>query len=170
MLLTEFYDDEYENNGFISSRVTARALLFNDRGEMALIHIKGQDSFGVRDHFETPGGGVEKNENYQEALVREIQEEVGVNATINDYLGLVINRYNLINVITAHHFFVASVAEKSVKNLTEHEAELFAEVVWMKPEKWVEVLKKPVSDVNKLVHQRELFIVEYYLNKSKTKG
>lgn len=167
MLLKEYYDHEYQNNGFTHTRLTCRALVFNDLGEMALIHIKGTDIFGERDHYETPGGGIEKGEDHHIALQREVREELAYECVIEDYLGLIINRYNLLKVITAHHYYVARVTLKSVSNLTELEKSLFDKIEWKKPEEWLEVLSKPCHKINKMLHERELFILNYYLNTSK---
>ena len=54
-------------------RKTVRVILVNDKKEIALIHIKGIDKFGNRDHYETLGGGVELNEELLETLNREVK-------------------------------------------------------------------------------------------------
>ena len=56
-----------------------RGIIINDNNEVALVHIKGNDVFGKRDHFELPGGGIEKGEDEIKALKREIAEEIGFN-------------------------------------------------------------------------------------------
>ena len=58
-------------------RHTVRGIMVNDKNEVALIHIKGIDRFGYRDHYELPGGGIEENESEEKALVREMREEIG---------------------------------------------------------------------------------------------
>lgn len=164
MLLHEFYDDIYPNNGFTFSRKTVRALVFNGKGELAMMHIKAEDEFGKRDHFETPGGGIEHLEKRDDALYREIEEELGYTCTIDSYLGMVINRYNLIHSITAHHFYVCHLNKKTSSNWTDDEKFFFQGVVWNTPQKWIDILSNEVALVNKLVHERELFIIKYYLD------
>lgn len=164
MLLHEFYDDLYPNTGFYKSRKTVRALVFNDKGELGMMHVKATDIFGERDHFETPGGGIEHHEDRMLALHREIEEELGYTCIIDDYLGLVINRYNLIGVITAHHFFVCHLDKKTSANWTDEEKFFFEGVVWKTPEEWIDVFTEEVTKVNKLVHERELFMIQYYLD------
>ena len=51
-------------------RRTVRGLLFDEEGQIALAHI---DSIG----FHLPGGGIEPNETWQQALIREAVEEAG---------------------------------------------------------------------------------------------
>lgn len=167
MLLKEFYDCDYPQCGYTHTRLTCRALVFNDLGEMALIHIKGEDIFGKRDHYETPGGGIEPGENHHVALRREVLEELGYECVIEDYLGLIINRYNLLQVITAHHFYVARVTLKSSTHLTDLEKTLFDKIEWKKPDEWLEILSKQNDKINRMIHDREHFALTYYLNKYK---
>ncbi|WZU00463.1 hypothetical protein MGH68_12925 [Erysipelothrix sp. D19-032] len=44
------------------------------------------------------------------------------------------------------------------------EKEWFDGVVWKTPESWREILNEPREMVNELVHDRERFIIDYYLN------
>lgn len=164
MLLHEFYDTLYPYTGFTSIRKTTRAIVLNEHNEVAMMHIKGNDIFGPRDHYETPGGGVEGSETLVEAIKREILEEVGYECEIESYLGSVINRYNLLEVITMHHFFVVRITKKASTAWTDAEKEWFDGVVWKTPESWREILNEPREMVNELVHDRERFIIDYYLN------
>ena len=54
-----------------------------------MLKILGDDDFGHRDYVETPGGGVNENEDLKEAVVREIKEETGCDATVIDEIGYV---------------------------------------------------------------------------------
>lgn len=164
MLLKEFYDHYYENTGFTTIRSTARALVFDEQGRMGMMHIVGDDIFGARDHYETPGGGIEAGEDAETAIHREVLEEVGFACRIDSYLGSVINRYNLLEVITVHHFFVCTITKKEATAWTASEQEWFQGVVWKTPQEWVDILAKPRPMVNELVHQRERFILSYFLN------
>lgn len=164
MLLKEFHDDIYPNTGFTHSRVTCRGIVLNDNNEIALIKIRGNDIFGDRDHYELPGGGVEPFEDRHQALQREILEELGYHVSIEAYLGLIVNRYNLLRVITAHHFFVAKINEKGHSSLTDLESQLFESIEWRKPEEWLEILSRPSDKINAMIHERESFIIQHYLN------
>jgi 8-oxo-dGTP diphosphatase len=69
--------------------------------------------------WEFPGGKVEANETLQEALTREIHEELNID--INIYKKLAEEKYkdNEINIVL--HYFLCSI-EGGVINLNEHEA------------------------------------------------
>ncbi|MBB1548582.1 MAG: NUDIX domain-containing protein [Clostridiales bacterium] len=54
---------------------------YNDK--IVLIHrIKTKDDGAVRDYYVTPGGKIEENESHEEALRREIKEELGIEIEI----------------------------------------------------------------------------------------
>ena len=163
MILKEFYDTTYPNQGFLSTRVTCRAIVKNAEGLLAYIHIKGEDLFGVRDHFESAGGGIEAGETREDAMRREIMEELGFHALIEDYLGLVINRYNLLNQITAHHYYVVSLTTEGSVHRTEFEAQVFDAIVWKSPSDWLKTFSSPTDGVNQMIHDRELFMLQEYL-------
>ena len=56
---------------------------YNDK--IVLIHrIKTKDDGTVRDYYVTPGGKIEEDESHEEALRREIKEELGIEIEIKD--------------------------------------------------------------------------------------
>lgn len=56
---------------------------YNDK--IVLIHrIKTKDDGTVRDYYVIPGGKIEENESHEEALRREIKEELGIEIEIKD--------------------------------------------------------------------------------------
>ena len=61
--------------------VSVAGLVSNDNGEILLIK-------SPRRGWEYPGGMVEPGETFQEALIREIKEETGVDAEIIGFIGL----------------------------------------------------------------------------------
>ena len=95
-LLYKLIDDQYEFKGITHNRVAARAIVFNDENKVGILRVYGQDTFGFRDYYETPGGGVKEGEDLKEAVKREVLEELGVSAEILDEIGIVEDDYNLI--------------------------------------------------------------------------
>lgn len=61
--------------------VSVAGLVSNDNGEILLIK-------SPRRGWEYPGGMVEPGETFQEALIREIKEEAGVDVEITGFIGL----------------------------------------------------------------------------------
>ena len=80
--------------GQYTFRKSARGIILNDRGEMAVQHLRKYD------FYKLPGGGVEKGESIEEALKREILEEVGCAIDIVREIGVVIEyRDDLLQIL-----------------------------------------------------------------------
>ena len=69
--------------------------------------------------WEFPGGKVESNETFQEALAREIYEELNIDIDIHEKLAEKRYKDNEINIIL--HYFLCSIKD-GVINLNEHVA------------------------------------------------
>ena len=59
--------------------------IVNYKNKIVLIHrIKTKDDGTIRDYYVIPGGKIEENESHEEALRREIKEELGIEIEIKD--------------------------------------------------------------------------------------
>lgn len=105
-------------------RVAARAVLRNDAGQIAVMH------FTAIDTYKLPGGGVDKGEQLETALRREVQEEAGYEITNIAPLGKVEEDRYFCGMHQTSHCFAATVANHVGQNLTEEEAALSMTVVW----------------------------------------
>jgi 8-oxo-dGTP diphosphatase len=56
--------------------ITIKAVVFNKKGEVLLIKRGLEELNGGK--YDLPGGHIEKNETIEEALVREVKEETGL--------------------------------------------------------------------------------------------
>ncbi|TXT18773.1 MAG: MutT/NUDIX family protein [Erysipelotrichaceae bacterium] len=152
-------------------RFTARVFVFDQEGRIGYLRIIGEDGFGKRNHLETPGGGVELNETFVEAAIREIDEELGATATNFKEIGVVIDRYNVINRMTFSVYYQAQL-ESLHKNTqrTEEEMVLIDSVVWLSiPEIEIE-LSEEESDVDHIIHRRERCAFSALLEDLKNRG
>lgn len=68
--------------------------------------------------WEFPGGKVEKNESYENALIREIKEELNADIEVNEYIGESIHHYPEKDIKLI--FYKAKLLSKNVE-LLEHE-------------------------------------------------
>ena len=74
--LFEIDTKDYDINVTTVSRPSARGIIIKD-GKLAMIHsIK-------YDYYKFPGGGIEKNEQKESALIREVLEETGLDVEID---------------------------------------------------------------------------------------
>lgn len=119
----------YEKVDTIFRRSAARAIV--KRGnEYLLIHSKYGD-------YKFPGGGVEKGESLEDAMIREVQEETGfqvLKETVNFY-GKVLERRkgnpDDIMEMDSHYFFGAVKENILDRNLDEYEEEYDYQVIWL---------------------------------------
>lgn len=170
-ILGYFHDDQYESSTIDLIRFTARVYVSNAQGRVAFLEIVGEDGFGFRNHLESPGGGVELNESFEDAAIREIDEELGATATNFKELGVVIDRYNLINRMTFSVYFSATLKELHHNHhRTEEETILIDAVKWLTPDEALARLKKADSQVDTLIHRRELAAFSAFLEDLKDRG
>ena len=69
--------------------------------------------------WEFPGGKIEPNESFQEALLREIYEELNIDINIHEKLAEEKYKDSEINIVL--HYFLCSIKDGTIK-LNEHEA------------------------------------------------
>jgi 8-oxo-dGTP pyrophosphatase MutT (NUDIX family) len=97
------------------------------------------------------------NESFEEAAIREIEEELGATATQFKEIGVVIDRYNIIDRMTFSVYFSAQLSSlKKELHRTEEELLLIESVEWFTPSEALELLKKADSAVDLIIHRREL--------------
>lgn len=62
-------------------RISSRAIIFHD-GKLILIHRKWKR----KEYWVTPGGGVEGDETLEEAVKREVREEIGIEIGVGKFV------------------------------------------------------------------------------------
>ena len=88
------------------------------KGNLYLVTQRNKDKYmGLK--WEFPGGKVEANETLQEALTREIHEELNIN--INVYEKIAEERYKDSEINIVLHYFLCSIKDGAI-SLNEHEA------------------------------------------------
>ena len=160
-LLYSLKDDQYPDNGYTHERSIVRGIVYNDNLEVALIHLYGDDAFGHRDYYETPGGGVKPNESLEDALKRELQEELGAEIDNIQEIGIVIDFYNFIQRKNINHYFLCHVTGFHENDLTEQEKKFFHDILWTDIDNLIKVVENTKrTNISTLVINRELPILK----------
>jgi 8-oxo-dGTP diphosphatase len=103
-------------DNFIKSEDVVAAII--KKGNLYLVTQRNKDKYmGLK--WEFPGGKVEANETLQEALTREIYEELNIN--INVYEKIAEEKYKDSEINIVLHYFLCSIKD-GVISLNEHEA------------------------------------------------
>lgn len=109
--------------------VSVAALVTNDNGEILLIK-------SPRRGWEYPGGMVEPGETFQEALIREVREESGIEVAITGFIGLCKNVEKDIVNIDFSCKYVRGTPTTSNESM---------EVRWVSPEQAMDLITFPLT-------------------------
>lgn len=154
-------DEQYPLEYIDHTRYIARAILLNEKNEVALIKVNGDDIFGHRDYYETPGGGKKDKEPLRKACVREVQEETGFESEIIQELGLVVDYYNLIHRRNRNYYYLARTSHYVGKHLDKYETKMLEKVIWVSINEAIRLYENMGgSGVAILVRERELPILK----------
>ena len=138
-----------------------RAILRKEDGTIAVQHISN------RNFHKLPGGAVDGAESLEEALKREIKEEVGCDSIIHKCIGMTIEYREQHKLIQVAYCFVADVIEPiSEPELEQSEIDEGLITLWMKPE---EAITQMGVDVPNNYHgpfilKRELAFLREFVN------
>ncbi len=154
------------NNPF--HRKGARGIVLDNDGNMAVFYKKNKNQYKV------PGGGLDKNESFEEAFIREVREEVGCEVQIISCLGYTEEYKTKSNYIQTSYVFVGKVIRKLENlELTKMEQDEGGERLWMTPKEALRKMKENYDSLlaskytnlysTKIVAKRDIKIVEEYL-------
>jgi 8-oxo-dGTP pyrophosphatase MutT (NUDIX family) len=106
-------------------RHAARAVVFNEKGEVALLQAT------TYNYHKLPGGGVETGEDMELALERELLEEIGCQADVTSEVGEIVEfRDKWEMKQTSHCYLAKQVGKQQAPQFTQSEIEEGFEVVW----------------------------------------
>ena len=109
--------------------VSVAGLVSNDNGEILLIN-------SPRRGWEYPGGMVEPGETFQDALIREIKEETGVDVEIIGFIGLCKNvEKDVVNIDFSCRYLSGELTTSSESS----------EVMWVRKEDALDMVTFPLT-------------------------
>lgn len=162
-LKIELKDKEWSLEYIDHDRNIARAIVVDDNGYYYFVRAIRDDDFGKATLIETAGGGVEKGEDLNTAIKRELKEELGVDVDIICKLGVVSDYYNLIHRYNINNYFLCRISSFGEKNLTQDEIESFhLSTLKLKYEDAVNEYEKCSNTrLGRLIANRELPVLRY---------
>lgn len=154
---------EHMENRKVNYRQAVRGIIFKD-SKILMVHTNKGD-------YKFPGGGVNKEEAFEEALMREVCEETGY--TVNNVLGkmgVMVERKiddfdeTLMFEMTSHYYLCEVSNTKTAQKLDDYEADLDFQPIWMFIDEAIkineEILKKDSNDRNPWVDRDTLVLKE----------
>ncbi len=156
-------DNEWPFEFTDHDRQIARAIVFDDLGYFYFVRVERDDDFGRATLIETSGGGVEDGEDLHPAILRELKEELGVEAEIICEIGVVDDYYNLIHRHNINNYFLCKAVSFGEKNMTQDEIECFhlSTLKLTYEEAIAEYEKCANTRLGRLIANRELPVLEY---------
>lgn len=158
----ELEDREFPFSYTDHDREIVRAIVFDEEKNFYFVRIHRDDSFGKATLIETSGGGVEKGENLEEAIKRELKEELGAEVEILREIGIVSDYYNHVHRHNINHYFLCKVRSFGEKNLMPYEIRDFRmETLKLSYEEAIKEYEKcSNTKLGRLIAQREVPVLE----------
>lgn len=160
-LIREIYDSgissHHHSDKPYGVRKASRAIVLNERDEAALLHVTADG------YYKLPGGGIEAGESIEEALKREVLEEVGVSIEIHDEIGMIIEYREQFNQLQISYCYSARVqGDHSVPSFTATEQEKGFKLCWFDLEECIQLMQrnKPEQYVGSFIVSRDLAFLE----------
>lgn len=153
-------------------RLSARGIVVREDGKIAVFYKANKNEYKL------PGGGIENNENPEEAFKREVLEETGCIVEIIEKLGITEEYKYQTNFRQISNVFVGKVIEDTMQlNITKKEKDEGARLLWESPRNALKLITncydKLIGSNYESVYQtkfivlRDRKILEYYLKKYK---
>jgi len=156
-LIKELKDGSFSEAN-LKIREASRAVLFDQNGLVPILYVsKGR-------YHKLPGGGIEKGESKEKALLREILEEVGAKIEILGEVGKIIEyrskkNFNWgSNQKQISYCYLGKIISKSEPQFTELELIEEFELIWLTLDKAIEAFEKDKSETveGKFIVDRDL--------------
>lgn len=141
-------------------RKSARAILRNDIGLIAVQYLQNHL------YHKLPGGGIENDESVEDALKREVLEEVGYSCELIGEIGVTIEYRNEHNLLHISYCYLAQATNKiGEPTLEKDEIEEGQITTWLSAHEALCQMKidEPTTYTGRFILAREITFLEEYL-------
>ena len=156
-------------------RLGARGIVIREDGKIAVFNKANKNEYKL------PGGGIEGEENPEEAFKREVLEETGCEVEIVECLGTTEEYKSLENFKQISYVFVGKVLKDTNElHVTEKEKDEGAKLVWKTPENALKLITECFDNLiaskyesvyhTKFIVLRDRKILERYIELNKVKN
>ncbi|HIG96805.1 MAG TPA: NUDIX domain-containing protein [Candidatus Aenigmarchaeota archaeon] len=155
-LLLELRDKDIgaiSKKSIMKERAASRAILMNN-GKIALMNVTKHS------YHKLPGGGIEKGESIEEALLREMKEETGCKIKIIAELGKIIEHRTHLGIIQTSYCYLAEVVKKGKPEFDKGELSAGYKLEWVKIDEAIKLLKKEPETKKRLENYAGKFIIK----------
>ncbi len=121
----ELCDNEWPFEYTDHDRNIVRAIVFDDEGYFYFVRADRDDIFAKAVVIETSGGGVEGDEDLENAIKRELREELGAEVEVITKIGVVSDYYNLIHRHNINNYYLCKAFYFGERHLTDDEIEKY---------------------------------------------
>ena len=121
----ELRDEEWPFEYTDHDRNIVRAIVYDDDGYFYFVRADRDDIFAKAVVIETSGGGVEGDEDLEEAIKRELREELGAEVEVISKIGVVSDYYNLIHRHNINNYYLCRVLSFGERHLTDDEIQKY---------------------------------------------
>lgn len=143
-------------------RNIARAIVYDEEGNFYFVRAERDDDFGRATLIETSGGGVEAGEDLNDAIKRELKEELGAEVEVICKIGVVSDYYNLIHRRNINNYFLCKAVSFGEKHLMPDEIEDFhlSTLKMTYDEAMAEYELRRESPIGRLIANREMPVLK----------
>lgn len=155
-LIKNIKDKKVEDESDFRIRKASRAILFDEKKLVPILYVSEFN------YHKLPGGGIEEGESQEEALIREMMEEVGSEIEIMGEVGKSIEYRTEFKLKQVSYCYFGRITSRGEPAYTEKEIAEGFTLIWLTLEKAIHRLQtdKPENYEGLFIQKRDLAFLE----------